>query len=179
MIGFIKALFGGAGAVKDVAEVFTVNKEAQAARLVGLDAATVAQYAAEFHERQNRTWIDALADGLNRLVRPVLTIAIFAPIPMTIYAPDKAGNTWAALATIPTEYWAVMGVVISFYFGGRMQVKALGSRKSLEAAASAARALVKEDAAEPIEAEPVDEKAAKPADKTEIRDFVAELRAMQ
>ena len=163
-MGWLSFLFGGGrNVVAETAEVFRVNSEKQASRLIGLDQAVLAQYAAEYHSRQNRTWIDALADGLNRLVRPVLTLAIFAPLALTIYDPTAMAEIWLALATVPSEFWVLQGVVISFYFGGRMQMKALGSKSSFEASAAALRDLAAE-AQDPVEAEDPDPvEASKPA----------------
>ena len=95
------------------------------------------------------TWIDIAADALNRLVRPVLTLAIFAPVAMTIHDPEGMARVWMALATMPPGYWAVAGIVLPFYFGGRMQVKSLEAGQ-FRAAAQAAAGL----AAAPEDANP-------------------------
>ena len=136
----ILGLFGAGGSgpnvVKQTAEVFRENSENAAERAAQYATAALNQYAAEFHQRTNRTWVDILADGLNRLVRPLVTIAIFVPIPATVYAPAKMAEVWEAMATLPAGYWAVVGIILPFYFGGRMQTKALNAKNWRAAAAA-------------------------------------------
>lgn len=131
---------GGQNVVKDTLEVFRPNAEANAQRVAEYKTAALAQYAAEFHARSNRNWIDSLADGLNRLIRPVVTIMILFPLYATVKNPEVMAKVWTALSTLPEGYWAVAGLVLSFYFGGRMQVKALNSA-TMGAAAQALTAL--------------------------------------
>ena len=38
--------------------------------------------------------------------------------------PEGAAVAFAALALLPAGYWALVTVIIGFYFGGRMQLKA-------------------------------------------------------
>lgn len=138
---FLMELFGsGRYPLLETVEVFRPNAERSEQRIADQSAAAMAQYAAEFHARVHRTWIDAFADGLNRLVRPVVTLGLLYPIPATVLAPDKMGKVWLAIATLPAGYWAVIGIVLPFYFGGRMQVKAL-SASDWRAAAHAAAEL--------------------------------------
>ncbi len=137
------AIFGagsGRNAIVETVGAFRPNAEAQAQREADHRSAALGQYAAEFHTRENRTWLDALADGLNRLVRPVVTIGLLAPIPMTVMDPAGMARVWLAIATLPPGYWAIVGIVLPFYFGGRMQMKALSASK-WRAAAGAASAL--------------------------------------
>ena len=146
--GFLQNLFGVGSPTNPVAEtieVFRENSEKSAQRAAQHRTAALAQYASEFHLRSNRTWLDAFADGLNRLVRPVVTIGLLYPIPATIYAPETMATVWTAIGTLPTGYWAVVGIILPFYFGGRMQVKAL-SAGNWHRAAQLAAALQPEEA---------------------------------
>ena len=129
---------GGRNVVDETAGVFTVNKEAEAQRGADARSAALDQYAAEFGSGGGL--FGNLANALNRLVRPVLVILILAPVLMTVLNPDGGARVWAALAIVPPEYWYLVAAVVAFYFGGRMQVKAL-SAKSMAAAAGAAAAL--------------------------------------
>ena len=45
---------------------------------------------------------------------------------------------FAALALLPAGYWALVTVIIGFYFGGRMQLKAQDFQKSVQSAANRA-----------------------------------------
>lgn len=148
-MGLMRWVFGERGVVRDLsdalvtgAEVFRPNAERSEQREADIKAAVMAQYAAEFHRRANRTWIDALADGLNRLVRPVLTLLVFLPLALTYSDPARMARVWGALSTLPEYYWYIVGLIIAFYFGGRMQVKSLeGVQSQFEVAAAAARQL--------------------------------------
>ncbi len=78
-------LFGGLSgvgeAVANVGRVFVGDKAAGQAQHHDETMTTLNQYAAEFRRLENRTWWDALVDGLNRLPRPLLalgTVGLFA-----------------------------------------------------------------------------------------------------
>ena len=142
----IRFLFGGESrnVVKETVEIFRPNAEANAQRVADYKTAALHQYANEFHSRTNRTWMDSLADGLNRLIRPVVTLMILFPIYATVHDPEGMAKVWVSLATLPDFYWGVVGLVLSFYFGGRMQIKALNS-STMGAAAQALTALSSHD----------------------------------
>lgn len=115
---------------KEVAEVFTENKEkkgerAHAETMAGLDLdkASLMQFAAEFHDRSNRTWWDSLVDGLNRLPRPLMAIAVLGFFVLAPLDPLYFMQIAKAYEVMPDGYWALLSVVIGFYFGGRMQLK--------------------------------------------------------
>ena len=66
ILGFVGNLFGGGrNVIAETAEVFRPNAENQAQREAEYNRAALGQYSAEFHARQNRTWIDSFADALN------------------------------------------------------------------------------------------------------------------
>ena len=114
---------GVAEAVKGVAGVFRENREARGVRGHEQNMAVLGQYAAEFMPRDNRTWFDSLSDGLNRLVRPLFAIACFLSLIAVPVWPERALYAAEALAAMPDGYWLLVGLVVTFYFGGRMQLK--------------------------------------------------------
>ena len=136
-MGLISWVLGGgakqaAAAVGQVAGVFKPNAEASETRGHAYDWAALAQYTAEFaHPR--RGWFDGLVDGLNRLVRPAITFGLLGILPAVVIWPEGA-----ALALLPAGYWALVTVIIGFYFGGRMQLKAQDFQKSVQSAANRA-----------------------------------------
>ena len=77
-------------------------------------------------------------DGLNRLVRPVITFGLLGILPAVVIWPEGAAVAFAALALLPAGYWALVTVIIGFYFGGRMQLKAQDFQKSVQSAADRA-----------------------------------------
>lgn len=116
---------------KDVAEVFVENKENRGERThkekladITRDMASLQQFSAEFYERQNRTWWDSFIDGLNRLPRPLITISILSFFILAPLEPTKFLEIAKAYELMPAGYWALLSIIVGFYFGGRMQIKA-------------------------------------------------------
>jgi len=115
---------------KEVAEVFVENKEQRGKRAheevmadIDRDVASLKQFSAEFIQRQNRTWWDSLIDGLNRLPRPLLTIGILSFFVLAPLSPTRFLEIAKAYELMPPGYWALLSIIIGFYFGGRMQLK--------------------------------------------------------
>lgn len=109
--------------VETVAGVFTTNKEKDAQRSADEQMALLQAYQAEFNQRQNRTWVDALADGFNRLVRPMIVCLVLFVFLIAYFSPSHLAEITLAMSSIPDGYWALLSVIIAFYFGGRMQLK--------------------------------------------------------
>ena len=129
---------------------------------LGLDQATLAQFAAEFGARQNRTWWDSLVDGLNRLPRPLLTFAVLALFVLAPADPERFLEIAVAYEAVPDGLWALLAIIIGFYFGGRMQIKSQDFRiKGSAVKAAEDMVKVQRDLARVFEAEdePLTEKA--------------------
>ena len=116
---------------KDLIEVFKENEENKGQRThteriadAEINKEVLQQFAKEFHARNQRTWWDSLVDGLNRLPRPLLTFAIISMFVLAIVSPDYFLTISNGLSNIPDGYWTLLGVIVAFYFGGRMQIKA-------------------------------------------------------
>ncbi|MBQ4825526.1 hypothetical protein J4729_13340 [Leisingera sp. HS039] len=142
-MGLIKWLIGGGAeqigaTVERVGGFFRPNAEASAARAHDIDAAALSQYAAEFQAHQQRTCFDSLMDSLNRMVRPVITLTVLGVIPAVMLWPEQMAVTFAALALLPTGYWALVSVITGFYYGGRMQLKAQDFERSVSDAVARA-----------------------------------------
>jgi hypothetical protein len=115
---------------KELIEVFKPNAEQESERdhvermaLNQEDLASLQQFAAEFHDRLGRTWWDSLIDGLNRLPRPLITLGILAFFVLAPLEPVRFLEIARAYQMMPDGFWALLGVIIAFYFGGRMQLK--------------------------------------------------------
>jgi hypothetical protein len=115
---------------KEIAEVFTENKENKGQRThdehlahLNLDMAALQQFSSEFHRRNNRTWWDSFIDGLNRLPRPMLTIAVLSFFVLAPINPTRFQEIAKAYELIPPGYWGLLSIIVGFYFGGRMQIK--------------------------------------------------------
>lgn len=121
-------LFGGgvkkvAEGVVDVKEAFGGNKEKSLQRSHDLDMAVLAQFAAEYSARENRTWWDSLVDGLNRLPRPLFALWIMFLFIMPTFWPQKFIAMMTGYKLVPEGLWILFGTIVTFYFGGRMQLK--------------------------------------------------------
>lgn len=121
---------GLARPAKELVEVFRPNAEQEAARshvehmaLSAQDLASLQQFTAEFHPRPQRTWWDSFMDGLNRLPRPLMTLGILGFFVLAPLDPLRFMQIASAYEMMPDGFWALLGIVVAFYFGGRMQVK--------------------------------------------------------
>jgi len=90
----------------------------------GLTRESLEQFAAEFQDQKSKSLLNDLVNFLNRLPRPAITFAVLYSFYLAIDDPQRFGEIATQLAVVPDGYWALLGVVISFYFGGRMQIKA-------------------------------------------------------
>ena len=113
----------GANAVEKVAGVFTTNAEQDAQRSTDEQMAILRSYQAEFEQRENRTRIDAIADAFNRLVRPFIASIVIFIFVLAYVSPERFAQITLAMGSVPNGYWALLSVIIGFYFGGRMQLK--------------------------------------------------------
>lgn len=129
-MSWFSAITGLFRPAKELVEVFKPNAEEEAERahaeriaVSEQDMASLQQFASEFAARQNRTWWDSTVDGLNRLPRPLITLGILAFFVLAPLDPVRFLEIAKVYEIMPDGFWALLGVVIAFYFGGRMQLK--------------------------------------------------------
>ena len=104
---------------------------------IGRDMASLHQFSQEFHQRNNRNLWDSIVDGLNRLPRPLITISVLGFFILAPLDPVRFLQIAKSYELMPTGYWALLSVIISFYFGGRMQLNVqdmLVKKNALQAA---------------------------------------------
>ena len=123
----IPGLFGPA---KELVEVFKPNAEHEAERghaerlaLSTQDLASLQQFAAEFQPRAKSTWWDSFIDGLNRLPRPLITLSVGAFFVLAPLDPLRFAQVARAYELMPDGFWALLSIIVAFYFGGRMRLK--------------------------------------------------------
>ena len=123
----IPGLFGPA---KELVEVFKPNAESEAQRghaerlaLNAQDLASLQQFAAEFQPRAKSTWWDSFIDGLNRLPRPLITLSVGAFFVLAPLDPLRFAQVARAYELMPDGFWALLSIIVAFYFGGRMRLK--------------------------------------------------------
>ena len=140
-MGLIDRLFnvifgGGRNVLRETAEVFTENKEAQAVRSAVVKGQAMAQFSAEFAQPKIGGF-DRFMDGLNRLPRPALALGTLGLFLAAMIDPVWFAARMQGVALVPDPLWWLLGVIVSFYFGARHQLKAQSFQREL--AASMAR----------------------------------------
>lgn len=116
-------LFGGLAGVGEAAasvgRVFVGDKAAGQAQRHDETMATLGQYAAEFRRLEQRTWWDALVDGLNRLPRPLLALGTVGLFAHAMADPVGFAIRMEGLNLVPEELWYLLGAFVGFFFGAR------------------------------------------------------------
>ena len=129
-MGWLSAVTGLFRPAKELIEVFKPNAEGEAQRghaerlaLSAQDLASLEQFAAEFQPRANRTRWDSFIDGLNRAPRPLITLGVLAFFVLAPIDPLRFAQIARAYELMPEGFWALLSIIVAFYFGGRMQLK--------------------------------------------------------
>ncbi len=109
--------------VRDTVEVFRENAEAGAQRGAVVQGQAMTQFGAEFLvPRKGR--FDRLMDGLNRVPRPALALGTLGLFISAMVNPLWFSERMQGIALVPEPLWWLLGVIVSFYFGSRHQIKA-------------------------------------------------------
>jgi hypothetical protein len=123
------ALTGLFRPARELVEAFKPNAERSAERehverltLNQQDMASLEQFAAEFQSTRTSTAWDSFIDGLNRLPRPLITLGILGLFVLAPADPVRFLEIARAYQLMPDGFWALLSLIIAFYFGGRMQV---------------------------------------------------------
>jgi len=131
MGGVLGILFGpGKNVVRETAEVFRENAEAASARDSELQRAAIEAFAAEFAHARKGVF-DRFMDGLNRVPRPALAISTLGLFGAAMASPDWFALRMQSIALVPEPLWWLMGVIVSFYFGARHQMKGQQFQRSI------------------------------------------------
>jgi len=109
--------------VRETVEMFRENAEAGAQRGAAVQGQAMTQFGQEFTvPRRGR--FDRFMDGLNRLPRPALALGTLGLFISAMVNPLWFSERMQGIALVPEPLWWLLGVVVSFYFGARHQVKA-------------------------------------------------------
>ncbi|MBK0328183.1 holin family protein [Rhodobacteraceae bacterium F11138] len=121
--GFLALMFGsGRNAIRETAEVFRENAEAGAQRAKEVQGQAMQQFGAEFAVPRQGAF-DRFMDGLNRLPRPALAMGTLGLFVAAMVDPLWFAARMQGIALVPEPMWWLLGVVVSFYFGARHQMK--------------------------------------------------------
>ena len=126
-MGMIERLFtivfgGQTNVMRETVEVFRENAEAGAQRGADARAQAMAQFGAEFVVPRKGLF-DRFMDGLNRLPRPALALGTLGLFVSAMVSPLWFAERMQGIALVPEPLWWLLGVIVSFYFGARHQVK--------------------------------------------------------
>ncbi|KIC42637.1 carboxylesterase [Ruegeria sp. ANG-R] len=131
--GFLSLLFGnGRNVVRETTEVFRENAEKGAERALTLRGAAMAQFGAEF-QTPAKGGFDRFMDGLNRLPRPALALGTLGLFLAAMIDPLWFAARMQGIALVPEPLWWLLGVIVSFYFGARHQIKAQDFQREISA----------------------------------------------
>ena len=126
-MGMIELMFqlrfgGGGNMVRDTVEVFRENAEAGSQCGAQVQMQAMREYGQEFAiPRQG--WFDRFMDGVNRLPRPALALGTLGLFVAAMIDPLWFSQRMQGIALVPEPMWWLLGVIVSFYFGARHQVK--------------------------------------------------------
>lgn len=138
ILDLLKAVFGSnTNIVRDTVEVFRENAEAGAVRGAGLQTQAMRQFGAEFGGPRAGLF-DRVMDGVNRLPRPALALGTLGLFGAAMLDPLWFAARMQGLALVPEPLWWLLGVIVSFYFGARYQVKTQAFQRDLAASLTAA-----------------------------------------
>lgn len=131
--GVLGLLFGGGrNVVRETVEVFRENANRGGERDAEVQMAAMQQHAKEFAVPR-KGWFDRVMDGVNRLPRPALALGTLGLFVSAMVAPLWFAERMQGIALVPEPLWWLLGVIVSFYFGARHQVKAQQFQRDLAA----------------------------------------------
>lgn len=134
-MGLIERIFGlvfgsNGNVLRDTAEVFRENAEAGAQRGAAMQEQAMKQFGQEFAMKREG-WFDRFMDGVNRLPRPALALGTLGLFVSAMVSPLWFSERMQGIALVPEPLWWLLGVIVSFYFGARHQVKAQEFQRSI------------------------------------------------
>ncbi len=119
----------GQGLVNSI-EIFKENSEKRAVRDLELKKSVIDQFSNEFSYGYSSKF-NAFIDGVNRLPRPLMAFGAIGIWVSAMIDPIWFATRMQSLALVPEPLWWLVGVVVSFYFGGRFQMKSQEFKQNL------------------------------------------------
>lgn len=145
---------GGCNVVRETAEVFRENAEAGAQRANLRHSEAMAQFRGEFLGGR-RGYFDRVMDAINRLPRPMMALGCLGLFVSAMVDPVWFAARMQGVALVPEPLWWLLGVIVSFYFGARHQMKGQEFQKVMATALARATLLKgQSDASAETQAEP-------------------------
>ena len=127
-----KFLGGGvAKPIRDIAGQFTAPKDVRQLNEHEYKLAVLKQFEA-YTTSEKGSIIERTIGAFNGAVRPILAFGSISLVAIAIIDPVRAQAAYLALQTVPQEVWVNFGIVVSFFMGGRLQVKALSAKEKAQ-----------------------------------------------
>ncbi len=121
--GLLDILFGGSrNVVRETVGVFRENAESGAERSSEIQKQAMRQFNSEFVQ-QELSGFDRFMNGLNRVPRPALAFGTLGLFITAMIDPLWFAARMQGLNLVPEPMWWLLGVIVSFYFGARHQMK--------------------------------------------------------
>lgn len=131
MEAVLNTLFGGGrNTIKETVEVFRENAEAGSERSFDAQMEAMSQHGQEF-DRSSKGGFDKIMDGVNRLPRPALALGTLGLFVSAMVSPLWFAERMQGIALVPEPLWWLLGVIVSFYFGARHQIKSQQFQRDL------------------------------------------------
>ena len=92
----------------------------------------VLQQFSDYTKADKGSWFEQFVGGLNALPRPFLAIGTILLLGYAVVDPSRATQAYSTLDLIPQELWGMFAIVVSFYMGGRLQVKSLSAKEKAQ-----------------------------------------------
>lgn len=108
------------GFVPDLLKSFLGNKAAREDNISTEQMAVLDQYAAEFQGPERLGGWNSFVDGLNRLVRPLMTFGTIGLFVWCAFDPISFTVAMTALQAVPEMLWYILLSIVAFWFGGRV-----------------------------------------------------------
>lgn len=140
--GILGLLFGsGRNVVKNTVDVIRDTAEPGNLRGTEVQMQAMRQHGAEF-QRSDKGRFDRFMDGVNRLPRPLLALGTLGLFVSAMVSPLWFSERMQGIALVPEPLWWLLGVIVSFYFGARHQVKSQQFQREIAQSVAAAPAVL-------------------------------------
>jgi len=140
--GILGLLFGGGhNVVKTTVDALRETADPGNVRGTEVQMQAMRQHGTEF-QRSDKGRFDRFMDGVNRLPRPLLALGTLGLFVSAMVSPLWFSERMQGIALVPEPLWWLLGVIVSFYFGARHQVKSQQFQREIAQSVAAAPAVM-------------------------------------
>ena len=140
--GILGLLFGGGrNVVKTTVDAIRETADPGNERGTEVQMQAMRQHGSEV-QRSDKGRFDRFMDGVNRLPRPLLALGTLGLFVSAMVSPLWFSERMQGIALVPEPLWWLLGVIVSFYFGARHQVKSQQFQREIAQSVAAAPAVL-------------------------------------